>query len=144
MDFPPDIRMQYGIQEGSVFYFVEDTFKTPEPHNFVVLNCDPINDEILILACATTLSLRSWVRVSGMPEETLVRLDEKDCNFLKHSTLFDCNKPLEKPKALLLQKLTDKKLKFHGVVAAEVLEKLRKGVLLSRLVSEKCKKKIRP
>ena len=53
MEVPPEVQIKGTIQPGSVYYFIEETFSSPEPHYFIVVNIDPYSDTIIILVCAS-------------------------------------------------------------------------------------------
>lgn len=130
------------IKQGSVFYFVEESFHSKKPHYFVVLNREPLKDEGVALVCAVTLDIGAIERCErrGLEKVTLIDVTPEDCKFLKHVSLFDCNEIITKPVATLLSKLSTKKLLHCGTISQPILEKLRFGVHASRLVSGKVKK----
>lgn len=135
MQIPPEIHIRVTVKEGTIYYFAEESFDSSEPHFFVVLNRNPLTDEILILVNATTkIGRRRKVR-RRLPPETLVEITPTDCCVLRESSLFDCNSVTEKTVDTLVEKLSNQELKVCSeVLKPELLQKLRSGVLASPIV----------
>lgn len=144
MDVPAEIQIKSTIKPGSVFYFQEESFRSVKPHYFVVLNSSPLVADALLLVCAVTIDIKTIERCERLEYEpaTLVSATPEDCPFLKHPSLFDCNSAIARPLSVLIAKLKAGKLKRFGAVSPELLEKLREGVLASRVVSRKDKRLI--
>ncbi len=85
----PAPTLKETIREGSVFYFVEETFATTdEPHYFVVLNHDPVSAKLLIMVCASTKTFHVKLRSIANPNSTLVEVTPRECVFLKKNSIF--------------------------------------------------------
>jgi len=143
IDIPAHIRILATIKRGSVYYFKEDNFVSTEPHFFVVLNKNPKNNTVLILACATSQieKRKEIARKLKFLEETLVEVSPSDFSFFTKSTLFDCNNVIEKSVQSLIDKLCNNCLEICSINMPEnVVNSLIKGVLASSQVSEKNKK----
>lgn len=72
MEVPPEVAIKATIRPGSVFYFLEDTLTSDEPHYFIVINIDPLTDKTLVLVCASSQIPRVRRRRRNCPAETLV------------------------------------------------------------------------
>jgi hypothetical protein len=142
MASPPPKKFGLVLEAGAVFYFKEEGWNTPKPHYFVVLNKNPNLVENIILVPATTLDIWSATSVEKFPEATIVALGPKDCSFLTVESLFNCNFPLSKLKKVLESKYVGGKLALSGKVTPEILDKLRNGVLSSKIVPVNIQKKL--
>lgn len=137
MEIPSEILLKFTIEQGSIYYFSEETFTSDEPHYFVVLNVDPNIDKSIILVCSTSQIHKAKKRRNNMPDTTLVEVKVNDCKCLTKDSIFDCNTPITKPLSFLIEKLQQKELKRKGVIPKDILDKLIKGVIASPLVSER-------
>ena len=84
MKIPSEIAIKSILKPGSVFYFTEDSFQSQAPHFFVILNKDPISENLLLMVNATSnvSERKNWVTKVGLPSETLVEADSEKCVFL--------------------------------------------------------------
>ena len=91
----PEIRLKSLLKPGSVFLFVNEDFKapSPDPHFHVVVNFNPLTEEVVLLVCATSQrdKRKAFVAGRGIPEETLVEVTPDDYDRLSTDTIFDCN-----------------------------------------------------
>jgi hypothetical protein len=127
------------IQEGAVYYFIDPTFYSVEPHYFIVMNVDPSTDEVFLLLCSSSQIEKVKARRNRMPDETLVELSPGDyCDFTKDS-IVDCNKVHERSKELINNKILAKEVEMKAALPPEVLERLRAGIAASPMVSRKHK-----
>lgn len=141
MDIPAEIRLKATIRTGSVFYFTEESWDADYPHNFVVLNQNPIIDSTLILVGATTLDIKIFYRIKDLPRETIVNVDETNCPFLNRPSHFNCNVIVGKKIEHLIAKLESGNLKIRpDYVSVDILEKIRLGVKASPLIDKWIKK----
>lgn len=143
MDISDEIKLKVTIKQGVVYYFVHPTMDSTEPHYFVVLNKDPLSDEVILLTCATSQVDKVVSRRKNVSSDTLVILDKKDCDFLSKETIFDCNSLKSCSVDLLVGKLSAGKLKIVGNVTEDVLEKLLDAVLASPLIVERDKGRVK-
>ncbi len=138
IDIPAHIRILATIKRGSVYYFKDESFSSAEPHYFVVLNKNPRNNTILILACATSqIEKRKQIASTlHFTKETLVEVSSSEFSLFTKTTLFDCNSVIEKSIQSLIDKLSHNELKVCAVAMPEkIVESLVKGALLSTQVS---------
>ena len=142
MRISPEIQIMSTIKEGAVFYFIEDSFKSKQPHYFVVLNPKPLIDPKLLLAVAVTLDIKAIERIERLPFpiETYVTVTKDECAFLKWPSLFNCNSVFERDLSILINKLENNSLKMLGYVDSGVLLRLRMAVLKSPVVTRNIKK----
>lgn len=132
------------IEGGSVYYYSVGTFRTPKPHHCVVLNLFAVPETQLILVSARTPDIWLGETASRFPRNTFVDASPKECPFLKYPSVFDCNHPFTQHRNVLVSKFRAGKLQPSGKVPTEVLEKLRLGVIASRLVENRVKRKLDP
>lgn len=142
MDIPADIQIRSTIQTGSVYYFPEDNFNSPEPHYFIVLNTEPSHDEVIFLVCASTKIEAVRGRSLNCPKETLVEVSPKQyVGFSKYS-IINCNKVFEKSVSQLVDKLSQGKLKLKPRMDLHLVEKLIQGVSYSNGVERRIKRQL--
>lgn len=135
MQIPPEVHIRATIKEGAIYYFIEDSFGSKEPHFFVVLNRNPLTDEILILVNATTKIDKRREARKRLPPETLVEISSVDCSVLRENSLIDCNSITEKTVDTLIEKLGKSELRVcFEMLKPELLQRLREGVLASPIV----------
>ena len=65
------------LRPGSVYYFQERSFTSPEPHYFIVINRAPIEQEVLILNVVTSQVQKVRQRRATLPQ-TLVEISPAD------------------------------------------------------------------
>jgi hypothetical protein len=144
LELPPQILKKI-LNPGTAFLFYQESFKSPKPHFFVVLNYNPQTDELLLMVNATTkvVDRRFEMGLTGVPDETLVVIKSGECSFLTRESAFDCNYPTLRTVEDLVLKYQKKVLKMVGEVSEEILSKLRYGVLQSPMVDDDTKKIIK-
>ncbi|MEK7187831.1 MAG: hypothetical protein AAB691_03235 [Patescibacteria group bacterium] len=128
------------IEAGVVYYFSDPNIISGEPHYSILLNHTPQKETFLIFVPATTLDIWSATAAGKHPKETVIDLNPDQCKFLKHASLFDCNRPIVRHINVLTTKAVTGSLKIKGKVSVDIVERLRLGVLMSRLVTGKIKK----
>ena len=52
MQIPWEIRVS--LRQGTVYYMAERNLTSAQPHYFIVVNADPLGDEILLLTVASS------------------------------------------------------------------------------------------
>lgn len=134
------------IKQGSVYYFRDGALESSEPHFFIVLNHSPKTEEVLILAVASSQieKRKKAARRLGFFPGTLVFVSPKDFAPFTMETVIDCNRPFERAKSILAQKVKTGGLKIcTEIMPKSVVKSLISGILFSNLVSEKIKKQLR-
>lgn len=145
MEDSSDSRISETIETGSVYYFEEEELSSDEPHYFIVLNRDPRNEDILILACASSQvdKRKRITKLLGHPEKTLVVVSPSEYPAFKKDSVVDCNRIFEKTIESLEDKLEKKQLKVCEIpMPKEIVQKLTSGALASNQTSEKIRKMI--
>jgi hypothetical protein len=140
VDIPPDICIKSTIRPGSVYYFVEESFSSPEPHYFIVINRNPVSDNIVLLVCSSSQIEKVKRRRKLLPPETLVEIKESRYINFTTDSIIDCNNILQKTKEQLIQKLEQNELKLKMEMDIHLVEQLRQAVKKSPLVEEEIKK----
>lgn len=144
MLIPADVNIQSTVRSGSVFLFNEDSFNCNKNHYFIVLNHQPLSDELLLLVWAKTLSEKVFLHMESgnLPYATFIDITNKH-SWSKKPTVIDCNNVIEKSINLLVDKLKKNNSKLIDQVDNKILVKLRKAVIMSPLVERHIKKKLR-
>lgn len=139
MDISPDVKVKSTINFGSVYYFVEDTFSSLEPHFFIAINTDPLNDAIVFLVCTQSkIKNVKGIRVN-CPNETLVEITPSQYSELKWNSIVDCNYVKEMSIEQIVEKLSRNELKIKPEMDAAIVSQLRNGVILSPVVANRIK-----
>ena len=128
------------LDVGAVYYFSDPNIAAGRPHYNVILNKDPKAETLIIFVPATTLDIWSTKSAERFPRETIVDVTPKDCVFLDRISLFDCNRPMMRHIDVLTARAVSGDLKFKGKASIEIVKKLRKGIQISDLVTERVKK----
>lgn len=139
VDIPPEVAIKATIKPGSVYYFPHDSFHSTDPHYFVVINIDPINERVILLVCASSKISKIKARYTNCPVDALVKISPSQYPDFKVNSIFDCNQVIEETIDQLIERLLNKRLKLKAEMDIRLVERLRKGVLSSRLVSGKIK-----
>lgn len=142
IEISAEVQIKSTIKPGSVFYFVEETFSSDEPHYFIVLNKDPFNDKNLIMVCSSSQIQKVIQRCKylHLPESTLVEINKDEYSDFKVDSIINCNNVTQKAIQQLINKLVQGKLEVKWYVSEELLEKLRNAVICSPLVENELKK----
>jgi len=136
INIPPEIQLKATIKPGSVYYFVEESFrKTKEPHFFVVINHDPIENNIILLVYSSSMIENVKKRRRDCPD-TLVEVKKEQYEDFTKDSIFDCNEVLDKTMGKLVNKLENNKLKFKSEIDLSIVEKLREAVCKSEIVED--------
>ena len=141
MQVPWEIRIS--LRRGTVYYMAERSLTSTEPHYFIVLNTDPMGDEALLLAMASSQIESVKRRRTKEPASTVVEIAEADyADFTKNSVI-DCNNVFTKSLLELCEQWRKKEIVPKLDIPGEILARLTQGALDSRIVSETDKQKIR-
>lgn len=126
------------LHDGAVFYLVDRSFSSAEPHYFIVLNHDPGNDELLVVTVASSQIDNVKRRRSFLPAETLVEIAENEYEAFTKDSIIDCNSARTKSKMQVLEQLNSGGSQVARM-PADILNKLRAGVLASPVVEPSVK-----
>lgn len=140
MQVPLEIRLS--LRQGTVYYMAERHLTSTEPHYFVVVNADPLGDQILLLTVASSQIDKVKRRCAKEPSSTVVEIKEMDYVDFTKDSIIDCNRVFTKSLADLCSQWQRKEIVPKQDMPKAILEQLKQGILDSRLVSEVDKRKI--
>jgi hypothetical protein len=123
-------------------YFQHRELTSAEPHYFVVVNTDPIGDQLLLMAVASSKLESVRRRRRNLPPETLVEISHDYDEFPKQS-IVDCNKVFRKSVAELVEDWRWGVVKPKKDLPKELLILIQAGVRMSPLVEAETKALIR-
>lgn len=133
------------IDQGSVFNYKDDEFNSDHRHFFVVLNIDPKKDEAIYMVHAESISPSNYHFGDMYKEETLVQVSgKKECPFVNHPTVFNCNNVQKRSYKDLLKKYCDGALSIKDNLSNDLLNKIIDAAVSSEVVDEDIKIKIKP
>lgn len=133
---PWEIRVTLGT--GSVYYFVDRGLSSPEPHYFIVINSDPIGQEVLVLNVITSQVEKVRQRRASLPG-TLVELQPADYDELSKPSIVDCNNVFRRSLAELVEMSIHRAVEPKMQVSDELIAALRAAVLASPMVEQDIK-----
>jgi hypothetical protein len=131
--------LAFFLHEGAVFYLQDRSFTSAEPHYFVVLNRNPATQDPLILVVSSSQLESVKRRNRDFPQETLIEIPVGMYADFKKDSIISCNQVFEKSRRQLLEQLNNgggQKAKLP----ADILHRLRQGVLASPTVERRIKK----
>ena len=131
------------LRQGNVFYFVDPSIPSTDPHNYVLLSKQPVSERKLVFVLGTSKVEKVRRYRAGQSSATLVVVSPHDYRDLTCETVFDCNSPRELAVADVVRFVNKEgRLKPRDHIGAPILEQLIRGVLESPLVEERIKKEI--
>ena len=141
-NIPPDAReslIRATIKAGSVYKFPEETFSSPDPHFFIVLNPDPTNDSFLALVCSSSKIDKVRRRRSHLPQETLVRINPDQYADFTEPSIVDGNQVYQRSMGELELKIRRGQLQIKADMDMILIKRIRAAVMRSPLVEEEVK-----
>ncbi len=134
-----DLKLRLTLREGSIYYFTERTFTSPEPHYFIVVNSDPLAQKVLLLTVLTSqVDSVKFRRKDCL--ETLVELSPADCGVFKKPSIVDCNYLKEVTLAEFNSRFVRQEIRCFGQdLPAPLRRALRKAIHASAIVSGEAK-----
>jgi len=136
------LELRLGLRSGSVFYFQARELSSELPHFFVVLNCDPLGQEVLLLTVFT--SQIEKVRIRNRERlHTVVEFGPADYAPLDRPTAVDGNVILRRNLGEMIELVERKQMAYHPDLPAELFERIRAAVLDSPVVDDEDKDLIR-
>jgi hypothetical protein len=140
MEIPPSIAIDKNIRKGSVYYFTNDKFISTEPHYHIVLNENPLDDELLLLVVSSS-KIDNVKRINkNNPSETVVEICPTAYPAFTKKSIIDCNKPYITSKKELRNKFISGKLKLKCEMDIDLVNILINGVLKSKIVENSLKR----
>jgi hypothetical protein len=144
LEIPADIRLRATIAQGSVYYFVHEStsFKSSEPHYFIVLNHNPATEQVIYLVCASSQIEKAKARIQFQrsPISTLVFVSPEHYAHFSKETVINCNSVFEYDLQTLTHKLEHQQLKICEPLTEPIVTALIAGLLDSPLISRKVKR----
>ena len=127
------------LREGSVYYFAERHLTSPEPHYFIVVNSDPLAQQVLVLSVVTSKVDDVKLRRKACPE-TLVELAPDIFDVLKKPSVVDCNDLKQVPLAEFNARFVRKEIRcFDKDLPAALRKALRKAIHASTILPAEVK-----
>jgi hypothetical protein len=142
---PSAIQLSLALKSDSVIYFHHNDFQHSQaPHFFVILNDNKENDDLLLLAYATSKNETIDNKRKYCRPETIIEVEPSDYSEFTKKTYFDCNELHEISKSELLLKIETEAFRMCSALPPNILSLIKNGALVSRKVTLKNKKVIKP
>jgi hypothetical protein len=137
VDISNRIKVLAGIEQGCIYNFSPNDGVIN--HYYVVLNKTPKHDEEINLAVFTTKkdNVLRFIELKKLDKNTYVDIEKKEINFLpvRDNMGIDCNRLVYVNKEKLIELIDNSGGSCnYPVLKKSVLEKVIKGVKLSRMV----------
>lgn len=143
-DVPPDVAIKATIRPGSVYYFQHESFSSSYAHYFIVINIDPLNEQIILLVCASSQIAAVRKRSFDCPPATLVQIMPNQYPDFTYPSIVDCNYIYQDSLEKLVERLSAKQLQIKAEMNMSLVKQLRRGVLASRLIPGRIKMRLQP
>lgn len=129
------------LRAGSVYYFPDRALTSSEPHFFIVVNRQPLRDELLLLSVVTS-QVDKVKRMRQTLPGTVVDLDPVLYEELSKPSVVDGNqlfpKTLEEFSGLFMRR----EIRHHKDLPAGLLKQIRAAIQASPLVAQEHKELI--
>ena len=138
MYIPGSILFGY-VEKGNVYLFNNPNFANPDNEHFhVVVNCDPQNQELVVLVNATSKveKQEKWIQNRRLPKATLVQTNPTECSFLSKPTAFNCNNAFVFSKDDMSNFTDEAKLTYIDKVPKEITDKICAGLKASPVIEQ--------
>jgi hypothetical protein len=139
IDIPPEAKVNWlraNLKAGSVYYFSDDSFSSTDPHYFIVLNPDPLNDPFLALVCASSQIDKVRRRSSHLSLATLVRINPDQYTDFTVPSIIDGNYVHQRSIGELERKIRRGALEIKADMDMTLIKKIRTAVMLSTMIEE--------
>lgn len=136
------MELKLGLRAGSVFYFHAREMLSEKPHFFVVVNADPLRDELLLLTVFTSQIDKVRLRNRERPE-TVVEFGPADFAPLDRPTAVDGNVIVRRQLSEMTDLVRRKEIGYHPDLPAELLARIRAALLSSPVIEDEDKDLIR-
>ena len=138
-----DSLLRFTLRSGSVYLFQHRDLFSEKPHFFVVLNLNPCCDEFLVLTVVSSQIESVKTRRRNLPSDTLVEITPAEHGDFTLESIVDCNTVFRKTRQELLLKLQSGQAFEKTPMPADILYKIRQGVLTSPLIEDSVKSLLR-
>jgi hypothetical protein len=135
---PPgiDLTLRLSLREGSVYYFTERTLPSAEPHYFIVVNADPLTQQVLLLSVVTS-KVEEVKRRRADCLDTVVELSPTDFDALKRPSIVDCNSLKTIPLSEFNERFVRKEIDcFDRDMPFVLRQALRRAIHASKIVTD--------
>lgn len=132
-------QLRLTLRPGTVYYFHHRGLTSPEPHFFIVVNSDPLADQILLLAVSSSKISLVHQRRRHLPPATLVEITPAEYGEFKAPSIVDCNRVFRKSLGELVSDWDAGNLKPKDDLPASLLARIQTGIKLSPLVEDEAK-----
>lgn len=136
------LELRLGLRAGSVFYFQAREMMSEKPHFFVVVNADPLRDELLLLTVFTSQIDKVRQRNRERPE-TVVEFGPADFAPLDRPTAVDGNVIVRRRLSEMADLVRRKEMEYHPDLPPALLERIRTAILSSPVIEDEDKDLIR-
>lgn len=139
-------RLRLTLRQGTVYFMPHRGLSSPLPHFCVVVNFDPLSDEVLLLSVVTSnVSGRKELAVSrNQSMETIVEFGPDDYAPLDHASCIDCN-DLKKMSASEFEDAVKSRAAVpEDDLPPPVLARVVAGILASTRIEQKIKALVSP
>ena len=134
-----DLKLRLTLREGSVYYFEERHLTSPEPHYFIVVNADPLAQQVLLLSVVTSKVEDVKLRRRACPE-TLVELAPATFDVLKKPSIVDCNDLKQVPLAEFNARFVRREIRcFDKDLPVALRKALRRAIHASTILTAEVK-----
>ena len=136
MEIPSEVKIKATLNTGAVYYFPDEELKSTEPHYFIVLNHNPLNDHLLLLVCSSSKINKVKLRSKNFPSTTVVEVSKIEYTDFTTDSIVDCNYIFLRSVEQLIKKCDEGKLLLKSQMPLNILIKLRQGVIDSPSIPE--------
>lgn len=134
-----DQKLRISLREGSAYYFTDRSLTSLEPHYFIVVNADPLRQELLLLGVCTSKVAEVKARRKDLPE-TIVEISPQTFGVLKKLSIVDCNDLKQVRLAEFNARFARKEIEyFDKDVPAGLRNALRKAIHASKILPDEIK-----
>lgn len=134
-----DLKLRFTLREGSVYYFAERHLTSSEPHYFIVVNSDPLAQQVLVLSIVTSQVEYVKLRRKACPE-TLVELAPDIFDVLKKPSIVDCNDLKQIPLAEFNARFVRREIRcFDKDLPVALRKAMRKAIYASTILAAEMK-----
>ena len=134
-----DLKLRMSLREGSVYYFTDRSLTSPEPHYFIVVNADPLRQEVLLLGVCSSKVAEVKARRKDFPE-TIVEIAPQKLDVLKKLSIVDCNDLKQVRLAEFNARFVRKEIEYFDKDLPAVLRNaLRKAIHASKILPDEIK-----
>lgn len=136
------LELKLGLRVGSVFYFQAREMLSEKAHFFVVVNADPLRDELLLLTVFTSQIDKVRQRNRERPE-TVVEFGPAEFAPLDRPTAVDGNVIVRRSLSEMADLVRRKEIAYHPDLPAALLSRIRTALLSSPVIEDEDKDLIR-